>query len=56
MELKSGTVVNSEVLISNSSKKNQIQTRFEGEKDHFLQKTDVFAQVLLDKSVAMATP
>ena len=30
--------------------------RFEGEKCDFVQKTENFAQALLDKSVAMATP
>ena len=38
IEMKFGTGVNSEALISNPSQKNPIQIRFEGEKCHFLTK------------------
>ena len=48
MELKFGTGVNSEALISNSSKKIRYKD-VEGEKGHFLRKTEIFAQALLDK-------
>ena len=46
--------VDSEALISNLSQKIDISTFWRG-KCHFLQKTDDFAQALLDKIVAMAT-
>ena len=55
MELKFGTGVNSEALISNSSQKIRYKYVLK-EKRPFLRKTKIFAQALFDKSVAMATP
>ena len=56
IELKFGTGVNSEALISNSSQKIQYEYVLKKKKCHFLRKTEIFAQALLDKSVAMGTP
>ena len=54
-ELKFGTRVSSEALISNSSQKIRYKYVLK-EKMRFFTKTEIFAQALLDKSVAMATP
>ena len=56
MELKFGTGVNSKALISNSSKKIRYKNVLKEKKAIFCEKIETFAQVLLDKSVAMATP
>ena len=57
MELKFGTGVNSEALISNSSqKKNPILVRFEGEKCDFLRKTEIFAKRSLTKVLPWQHP
>ena len=55
MELKLGTGVNSEALISNSSKKIRYKYVLMEKKAIFYEKTEIFAQVPLDKGVAMAT-
>ena len=49
MELKFGTGVNSEAMISNSSQKNQYKYVLKEKKAIFLRKTEIFAQALLDK-------
>ena len=56
MELNFGTGVNSEALISNSSQKIRYKYVLKEKKAIFLPKNEIFAQALLDKSVAMATP
>ena len=56
VELKFGTGVNSEALISNSTQKFLYKYVLKEKKAIFLRKTEIFAQVLLDKSVAMAKP
>ena len=55
MNLKFGTGVNSEALISNSCQKVRYKYVLK-EKKAIFTKTEIFAQVLFDKSVAMATP
>ena len=55
MELKFGTGVNSEALISNSSQRIRYKYVLKEKKAIFYKKTENFAQGLLDKSVAMAT-
>ena len=52
MELKFGTGVNSEALISNSSQKIQYKYVLKEKKAIFLRKIEIFAQALLDKNVA----
>ena len=46
----------SEELISNLSQKIRYKYVLKEKKANFLRKTEFFAQALLDKSVAMATP
>ena len=49
-------MVNSEALISNSSQKIWYKYILKEKNAIFLRKTEIFAQAILDKSVAMATP
>ena len=56
MELKFGRGVKSEAEISNSSQKIRYKCVLNEKKAIILRRTDIFAQVLLDKSVAMAKP
>ena len=55
VELKFGTGVNSEALISNSSQKIRYKYVLKEINAIFYKKTEIFVQALLDKSVAMAT-
>ena len=56
MELKLGTGVNSDALISNSSQTIPNKSILKEKNAIILQKTGIFAQALLDKSVALVTP
>ena len=55
MELKFDTGVISEALISNSRQKIRYKYDFKEKIAIFLLKTEIFAQALLEKSLAMAT-
>ena len=56
IELKFGTGVISEALISNSRQKIRYKYILKEKNWIFLRKTENFAQALLDKSVVMPTP
>ena len=56
MELKLGTGVNSDALISNSRQTIPNKSILKEKNAIILQKTEIFAQALLDKSVALVTP